>query len=93
MCFVDNVFECNFNSNDCSNSVNINIGGSGILKWDRVNNGQTPSAETGPADGSGGILLIDPYIARTSKKEVKFKSLLYVLALIAVHSVGLADRA
>ena len=93
MCFVDNVFECNFNSNDCSNSVNINIGGSGILKWDRVNNGQTPSAETGPADGSGGILLIDPYIARTSKKKVKFKSLLSVLARMAVHSKWLADGA
>ena len=40
--------------------------------------------------------LIDPYIARTSKTEVKFKSLLlllYVLALIAVHSVWLGDRA
>ena len=63
LCLVDNVFECKFDSDDCSTYVNIDIGGNNIMKWDRINNGPTQSSGTGPSNGSsGGMLLIDPYI-------------------------------
>ena len=52
------VFQCNFDNDDCPNSINVNIGGNNIVSWTRTT-GETPSSDTGPTDGNGGMLLTD----------------------------------